>query len=256
MKKLFNIIIILFVVGSYTFANNQEVRYTSEKFVKANQLYKEGHFTQAAKLYQEELKNGVSADLYYNLGNCYYKQNELGLAILNYERALKINPSLKDALHNLRLTESKTIDKFEVQPDFFLKKIRNRITDLLTSNQWTMFAFLFFLLFLGLFLFFIFANTKKSRKTFFIFSMVCFVLFSYGLIEASTQKKRFLEHKEAIILQGAVVVKSSPGEAAKDIFELHEGTKVEVKSELDSWVEVILSNGAVGWIKDKTIERI
>ncbi len=246
----------LLVVGSCVGADNQTIKYTSEKFEKANQLYKEGHFAEATKLYQEELKNGVSADLYYNLGNCYYKQNELGLAILNYERALRMNPSLKDAQYNLQLTESKTVDKFEVQPDFFLKKLKNRVTDLFTSNEWTMFSFFFFLLFLGLFLFFVFAKTKERRKLFFIVSMVCFVLFFYGLVEAGTQKKRFLKHNEAIILQGAVIVKSSPGEGAKDIFELHEGTKVEVKSELDAWVEIVLSNGAVGWIKGRTIERI
>ncbi len=255
MKRFYNIIILSFVVASI-YGANDTVQYTSEYFTQANQLYKEGEYAEAIKQYKEELKRGVSADLYYNLANAYYKQNEMGLAILNYERALKINPALQDAKYNLRLAEQRTIDKFDIQPDFFLKKMRNKITNLFTSNQWVIFAFLFFLSFLVLFLSFLFARTKQRRKLLFILSMVSLLFFFYGMVEAQTQKKRFLQHNKAIILQGAVTVKSSPNESGTDIFELHEGTKVTLKSELDGWVEVILSNGAVGWIKAKTVERI
>lgn len=253
MKRLFKILFLLFFAFNYV---NAETVFVSQNFDKANKLYQSGKFADAQKLYQKELERGFSADLYYNLANCYYKQNEFGLAILNYERALKLEPMMSDAKHNLALTETKIVDTINSESSFFLKKWKNIILLSLTSNGWVYFSLLFFVLFLAFGLLFIFASTKVQRKRYFVFSILFFIVFINGIFGAISQKKNLLESKNAIILQATVVVRSSPDGEGTELFELHEGTKVRVKNRLDNWVEIKLKNGAVGWVEDTVLEEI
>ena len=223
---------------------------------KANEMYKQGQFSDAAKLYEEVLKNGVSAEVYYNLGNSYYKIDEIGLAILNYERALRLNPRFKDAAYNLQIAESKIVDNINSTPTFFIKRWLRGLINNASSNQWAIVSLFFFTVTLGAFLFFLFAPTRNQRKISFYTTIIAAVLFIAAFAFSGVRKEQFVKHNSAVVLSGAVSAKSSPDVSGTDLFQLHEGTRVHVKSTLGNWTEISLENGAVGWVEEKTIARI
>lgn len=231
---------------------------TSQKNLieEANQLYKEGQYSDAAKLYEEELEKGEAAELYYNLGNSYYKSGEIGLAILNYERALRLTPNFDDARYNLKIAQSKVVDNVNMTSTFFVKRIANSLIESFSSNQWGVVSFICFIVMLTLFFVFAFSKTRNGRKYSF-FTMLFFgIFFILTFVFSGIRKEQFVNHKEAIVLNGAVTAKSSPDKSGTDIFQLHEGTKVTVKSTLGDWTEISLDNGAVGWVEESTIARI
>lgn len=227
-----------------------------KKIMQANEMYKQGQFSDAAKLYEEVSEKKVSATLYYNLGNSYYKANEIGRAILNYKRALRLDPSYADAKYNLQLAETKIIDNVNSTPTFFLKKWLENIIRSISSNQWVYIALSLFLLSIATFFIFAFSKIKKRRKTAFYTTLFSLMLMTSTLIFAGVNKSNFVKHNDAIILSGAVAVKSSPDEAGTEIFQLHEGVCVKVKNQLGEWNEIMLDNNTVGWVKDEVMERI
>ena len=222
----------------------------------ANQLYSQGQFADAAKLYESELKNGVAPQLYYNLGNSYYKSDEIGMAILNYERALRLDPGYDDARYNLKIAESKIVDNVNSNPSFFVKRFVNSIIGANSSNQWSVISFVCFLITLALFFYFVFSFNRKRRKYGFFGMLFFAALFVVSLVFSGIRKDQFVKHNEAIVMSGAVTAKSSPDKSGTDLFQLHEGTKVMVKSTLSGWSEITLENGAVGWVEESTIARI
>lgn len=223
---------------------------------QANEMYRQGQYSDAAKIYEEILRRGVSAELYYNLGNCYYKIDEIGRAILNYERALRLNPRFKDASYNLKIAESKIVDNVNSTPTFFIKRWFKGIVSMFSSNQWLAFSLFFFVLMLAAFLLFAFSATRNRRKFSFYAFIICGVIFASALSFSGIRKEQFVKHNSAIVLAGAVTAKSAPDVSGTDLFQLHEGTRVHIKSTLDTWVEISLENGAVGWLEEKAIERI
>ncbi len=222
----------------------------------ANQLYSQGQYSDAAKLYEEDLKKGVSAQLYYNLGNSYFKSNEIGLAILNYERALRLDPGYRNARYNLGIAQDKVVDNVDTTPSFWIKRITNSLISSNSSNRWAMISFVFFILMIVSFFLFAFSTIRKRRKIAFYSMIISVVIFIFSFVFSGIRKEQFVKHNEAIILNAAVMVKSSPDKAGTDLFQLHEGTKVSVKSTLSGWSEIALENGAFGWVEESTIARI
>lgn len=223
----------------------------------ANELYTEGKYAEAAKQYENVLvQQGTSAELYYNIGNSYYKSNELGLSILNYERALKLTPGFEDAKVNLELAQLKVVDNIVQSPTFFLGRWIISLIKIFNSNVWFFLSVSFFCLCLVFVFLFVFGNTRTVRKTSFYFSSVFICLFFVTLFFSGIRKKQMTNHNYAIVMTGVVTVKSSPDQSGTDLFQLHEGTKVKVESTLGEWVEIKLGNGSVGWVEDENIERI
>ncbi|MDD3080163.1 MAG: tetratricopeptide repeat protein [Paludibacter sp.] len=224
---------------------------------QANALYSKGDYQAAAKAYEEILKtNGVAAELYYNLGNAYYKQNETAKAILNYERALRLKPGYDDAKVNLEMAQLKVIDNVVSPPSFFIKRWMELLVKDLTSNQWLVVSVITFVLSLTLVLIFVFAFSVSFRKISFYGAVVLFGLCIVTMLFSGIRKNQMIHHNDAIIMSGVVIVKSSPDKSGTDLFQLHEGTKVKVKSTLGTWSEILLGNGNVGWVEDSTIEKI
>jgi tetratricopeptide (TPR) repeat protein len=251
MKKLFILIITLLNFVSL-FAGD-----TKELFDKANKYYQKGDYKKAADQYNSILKEGYeSAEVYYNLGNCYYKLDSIPTAILNYERAKRLNPEDEDIDFNLKLANLRTVDKIEPLPPVFLKNWWADLASLYSSNLWglataaavlaaSLFGILFFV-----------AGSVALKKLLFtlatIFIIGAIFLFALG----NTRNKIEKQHNTAIIIKPSVYVKSSPNEKSADLFILHEGTKVSKLDELGKWEKIRTASGNEGWITSDFIEVI
>lgn len=229
---------------------------SGEQIVAAREAYSSGDYNAAIAIYEQLCTQGEAPELYYNLANAYYKNNQMGKAVLNYERALRLDRNYEDAKFNLQLANARIQDKIDPIPQFFLTQWVSSLRALFSSNAWSIMSVVLFVLMLLGVLGYVLAPYKWMRKTsFFVALFAC--LFSIAtLCFARAQKQYAEQHAQAIVLEGSVTVKSSPDESGTELFVVHEGTKVSVKGVLNEWVEVVLADGNVGWIKAQTIERI
>jgi tetratricopeptide (TPR) repeat protein len=224
---------------------------------QANILYAKGNYADAAKLYEKVLSTeGVAPELYFNLGNAYYKLNEVGRSILSYERALRLNTMYDDARVNLELARLKVVDNINQNQSFFIGRWIQNFIKVFNSNQWLLFSFTLFLVTLiGVFVF-IFGSTQQIRRISFYVGLVLLIFSVFTLIFSGIRKNQLLNHNQAIVMSGVVSVKSSPDKSGTDLFQLHEGTKVTIKSNLGNWSEIKLGNGNIGWLEQTNIEKI
>lgn len=246
------LIVILISAACLAFAGEAE-----DNFAKANQLYKNGEYAKAINKYEKIIDNGYkSAALYYNLGNAYYKIDEIGLSILYYEKALKFHPNDEDILFNLNIAKLKTVDKIEKVPDFFINQLWKKIVSSMNSNKWSYISIFVFFLFIGSIAIFIFSANPFVKKTFFATGIV-FLATSITLSIASFQRLR-LDRQEnyAIITQPSVYVKSAPSESSTDLLILHEGTKINILAKDEQWRKFKLADGTEGWLKASAISVI
>ena len=224
---------------------------------KANELFAAGQYAEAARHYEQLiLEEGVAPQMYYNLGNAYFKDKELGKSILNYERALRLAPDYADAQHNLEFANLKVIDNVAVNDAFFLKKWFDLLVKLRSSNGWFFFGALVFALTMFSMLLFVFGKSVLVRKLFFYLGLIGLVVSIMSVVFSGIRKHQLLSHDEAVVLSGVVVVKSAPDKSGTDLYQLHEGTKVSVLSILGDWYEVRPGSGNVGWVEVKHLEKI
>ncbi len=228
-----------------------------ELLQEANDLYVKGEYPGAINIYEELLKNyGVSSDVYYNLGNAYYKVNDIAPAILNYERALLLNPGDGDIRFNLEMARLKTVDKMEPVEAFFLLQWISNLRNIYSTNQWAWVGIVSFLLLIVCLVLFFFGRKILLKKMGFYIGIFCLVLAVSGNVFAYQQKKRLTDRDVAIVFVPTVTIKGSPDQSGTDIVVLHEGTKVFIKRTLSNWSEVVLEDGNVGWIESRMIEII
>lgn len=224
-------------------------------FAEANAQYAEGNYTEAAQKYEQILSQQQSEEVYYNLGNAYFKQGELAQSILAYERALRINPSYKDAKHNLQFAQLSIIDNIEDTQSFFLSNWLKAIRNLFSQNTWTILSISLFILTLIGFFLYAFSQTVALRKTAFYTSIVAFVISIISITNAYSLYQRDHNRAEAIITQGIVNIKSSPDRSGTDLFTIHEGTKVIISETLGDWCCIHVGN-YIGWMPISYLERI
>ena len=250
MKRIILFLSLILCFGQFAFSQMKDVKL-------ANDLYAKGDYSNAAKQYEKILStDGVAPEIYFNLGNSYYKSNEIGRSILNYERALRLDPSFDDAKFNLELAQLKVVDNIVPSPTFFIGRWIQNLIKLLPSNQWLFISFGVFIFCLVSFFLFIFASSRITRKIAFNFAVVLFGISFFTLIFAGVRKGQMFNHSEAIVMSGVISVKSSPDKSGTDLFQLHEGAKVSVKSTLGNWTEIKLANGGIGWVEQGSIEKI
>ena len=224
----------------------------------ADALYEQGKYEEAAAGYEQVLKNeGVAAKVYYNLGNCYYKLDEIPLAILNYERAFLLDPGDGDIRANLALARGKTIDKVVPPSEMFFVIWWRNLTKSMSIDGWTMLGVSSFILMLLGILVYMFAPQLLARKIGVYGAMVLFVFVVVANLAAISQHQDLTNRDTAIILAPSVAVKSSPSEKSTDLFLIHEGSKVEiVDSSMSEWMEVKFEEGKQGWIPVSAAEII
>lgn len=219
--------------------------------------YDSAHFQTTIDAYEQiAAKYGVNPDLYYNLGNAYYKQKQYAEAILNYERCLLMDPANVDAQNNLEMARLQCIDKIEAVPEVIFVTWNNGIRDLLSCDGWGWLAILFFLVFIICLFGYFFLRAVALRKAGFyggiLTLLLCVICYGY----ASAQQTRLEVRDYAIVMQPTVTVRSSPADSGTQLFSVHEGLKVRVRSTLSGWSEVELSDGKVGWLPSESIEII
>jgi tetratricopeptide (TPR) repeat protein len=199
----------------------------TDLITKANDLYSKGDYSAASELYEQVLKTDqVAPELYYNLANSYYKMNETGRSILNYERALRIKPNYKAARVNLEMAQQKVVDNVVQVPSFFLMRWMDFLMKLLSSNEWFVISLISLVVTIAGFMFFIFGYTLSFRKTSFYIAVVFLAFTVVGMFFSGLRKSQLMHQNEAVIMVGSVSVKSSPDKSGTDLFQLHEGTKV------------------------------
>lgn len=222
-----------------------------------NQAYIDGDYALSVANYQAiEARGYSSARLFYNLGNAYYKQGNIGRAILYYNRALVASPSMEDAKHNLEIAGAFTKDKIAVVPEFFLNRWMRTLRSAISCNAWGGLSVAMFAIVLVFGIIFLLGSQIKVRKAGFYGAVVSLLLFVIVTSFAISARRDILDRSAAIVMSSAISVKSSPDRAATDIFVLHEGTKVTISTEVDGWCEVTIADGKKGWTESSHLERI
>lgn len=229
--------------------------------LSAAEAYRGGNFKRSVDLYEtvinESISNNlVSPQLYYNLGNAYFRDNQLGKAILNYERALLLDPGDNDIRHNLRFANNRKVDRITPAGDIFISNWFKAIRNLYSSNAWAVIAIISFVLSVIFFATYLFVSVLWVRKTAFYTFIVLFLLMIVFNIFSFSQKREQIRGDNAIVMVGAASVNASPDVNSNELFELHEGTKVRVKSSDGNWYEIEIDNGSVGWTNKDNIEII
>lgn len=251
MKIQTIILLLLINVGLYAQPDSLLQQYT-----EANNKYKENKFDEAIVLYKSVLASGYEAsEVYYNLGNSYFKQNEIAKSILNYERALELSPSDNDVLNNLEYANMFVKDEFNKVPDFIFDKFYSSILHLFSSDAWAIISIITFIIMLGLIVWFLFSNIILCRKTAFYLSIL-FLFISISSVFFSYKTKDLLTKPHSAIIMEINTIKSSPEKSGTELFIINPGVKVKIKEEYNNWFEIILPNGKIGWIKSNFIEII
>ena len=220
-------------------------------FTKANTAYANDSITKAIALYDSILaRERESSELYYNLGNCYYKNKDWANAIWHYEKSLQLTNN-EQAKENLALTKLKIIDRIEALPQIFYKKWRISTQELLSTKHWQYLAILSILLALlfGTMNKLLNKNTKKYYS-FFLTSALLLLLIS----SLSYQNK--IDKKEGIIFSSVVVINSAPTLNSTELFTLHSGTKLEIADRIGDWIHIKIANGNSGWILQNSVKEL
>lgn len=223
----------------------------------ADSAYVRQQYQDAIKYYEALLKKGVSADIYYNLGNAYYRTDNMPRAVLNYERALLLQPGDRDIRFNLQLARSKTIDKIIPESEMFFVTWYHSLLNTMSVDGWASFALICLALSIVLFLVYLFTNQMWQRKIGFFGALLLMVLFLFSNAFAWQQKQVLAERSRAIVMSGVASIKSTPAVNGTDLFVLHEGTPVEIiDGTMSQWLKVKIADGKEGWIEEKDIEKI
>ncbi|AKC18391.1 tetratricopeptide repeat protein [Flavobacterium psychrophilum] len=226
-------------------------------FDKGNNLYQKGNYQEAITVYESVVKSGQqSAELYFNLGNCYYKLNKVAPAIFNFEKALLLNPNDSEIRNNLAFAQKMTIDEVVETPKVGFAKIIRDFTSSYHYDTWAWIAIVFSVLFLICFVGYYFSNTTMLKRIFFT-SMLFILLFAMVSVFAGFfEKNQSNNDRPAIVFADITLVKSEPKSTAQDAFVLHAGTKVFVLESLNNYKKIQLLDLKEGWIEKSAIKEL
>jgi tetratricopeptide (TPR) repeat protein len=215
MKK---ILFLLLIVANVITAQN-----ASDSFTSANNLYKTEKFEEAIQLYQKiETEGFISSELYYNLGNSYYKLNKVGPSIYYYEKSLKLDPLNEDVKNNLVFARRLALDNIEELPNTIFQKFNKNYLQKLSYNQWAIIVIIFSVLGSLLFLIFYFATTPSKKRFYFAASSSSLILLAFSLLITYNQYLASKNNKEAIIFVAKTEVRNAPTLNSEEVFTLEE----------------------------------
>lgn len=248
-------LMIFLIIGSISFSS-----YASDyqlQVARGNTAYSSGKYKEAIQAYTSLVSQGLeSTDLFYNLGNSYFKINDIPHAILWYEKAKRLDPGNEDVAFNLNVANSKITDKIEPLPEFFLKRWLRSLTGMFSVDVWAKCGIAVLIVALALFSMYIASRVLILRKLGFWTGFLALVSSIVFLLFAWTGYNSRISEQSAIIINPTVTVKSSPDEKSTDIFVIHEGCKVQLVDHIGNWYEIRIVNGSVGWVEMGNFEKI
>ncbi|MFI5171278.1 MAG: tetratricopeptide repeat protein [Chitinophagales bacterium] len=258
MKRyLISLVILFFYFSAWSQNDSTSSAIDTSTYVYASVMYEKGDYKNAIEIYDQLLeKNGESAEIYYDLGNCYYKIDHLGNAVLNYERALLLDPSDDDIKYNLQLTNLRIRDKIDpVSEPVLLVWWRNFIK-LLSVHIWAFLTILFLWIALAGFILYRYANKiNQQRAGFYIFAF-SIIIFLITAIAAYSKNDYDSNYRFAVVMAPSSIVKSEPNESSTNLFLIHEGLKIRLIDYEEGWNEIKMPDGNVGWVKEAEIESV
>ena len=244
----------LLMVFMALFANADENKNIIDS---ANTEYAKANYEKAAQLYESVINKGLEApELYFNLGNAYFKSKDIAHAILNYERAKKLDPVSEDITVNLKLANQQIEDNIDTAPQLFIAEWKDSFIHLTTEKGWALLCIVSFTLSLILFVVYVSFSTKVVKQIGFWGGMVFFIFCIMLFFIAKHKYNLSNFSNEAIIVSASVTVNGSPNEKGTKLFILHEGSKVSITQQDDDWTEIKIPNGSVGWVKSKSLIEI
>lgn len=248
MKQFIGTILFVFVL-QFAFANEQMQR--------ANTLYSESKFEAAAEAYEQLAKTGlVSHELYFNLGNSYYRIEKYTKAVLNYERALLLESNDEATLANLEIAHNYVGDKVEAVPEFFLNQWYRTVFLSFSVDTWAFASIVFFFGVIAGLSFYFFSQNIAVRKLGFYLAIAALFFTGTCMWFGNEHHNYVVNHNYAIVYTSSLTVTSAPNDQGSELFVVHEGTKVRMMKKNGNWREVKLADGRVGWVKETDIIKI
>ena len=244
--------------------DSNPVQTESQLTMMADSAYTADNYILAEALYCEAISRfGTSSTLFYNLGNAYYRQGNLGKAIVNYERALKLDPTNADASANLEFVKGKIADR-QLDESSILDRLWGNLVTGLKADTWAWVSIILFALFLAGALTYLFSSVVIVKKVSFFGGIIVFVVCALSIVISFAAANRATTDRYAVVLPPSAQLSTTPREArnqSEEAFLLHEGTKVEIVDSVTSnvvgkWYEVLVGPGKRAWIKATDVERI
>ncbi|WP_202700552.1 tetratricopeptide repeat protein [Flavobacterium sp. UGB4466] len=242
----------------YLFLLITQIFFAQSSFEKGNALYQKGQYQQAVDVYESILKEDKqqSAELYFNLGNSYYKLNKVAPSIYNYEKALVLKPHDSETLNNLKFAKKLTIDEIKEVPKVGFAKLIQNFTGIFDYNTWAIIsiaiAFAFLLTFIGYY----FSQLTLSKRIYFIGMFVLLIALLLSVSAGMSEKNHFDNDRPAIVFAELSEVRSEPQKSGSAIILLHEGAKVYVLETVGGWKKIELTDGTEGWMDASTIREV
>jgi tetratricopeptide (TPR) repeat protein len=226
-------------------------------YKKANEQYKKAQYQDAVKSYSQILDGGYQSEaVYFNLGDAYFKLGDIPSALLYYEKAHKLAPGDEDINFNIYFANSKTPDKVEPAPAFFVTQWWHSIILFFSIGTLSVLSVLSFMAGSGLLVVYLFTNIISLKKLSFYTGILVLISGLLFVFISNSQGHYFNDHHQAIIFSGSVNVRSGPGDQAATLFVLHDGTKINILDNNNAWIKVQLANGNEGWIQQSDIKEI
>lgn len=234
---------------------------------QADSAYNAENYKEAIELYNKSIaEEGRSSDIYYNLGNAYFRADKLGQAVLSYERALRLDPANKDARTNLEFVKNRIQDKPEDDTAFF-SSLHHSIVGSMTANAWAWTAFVIFIFLMGAVALYIFSTRVELRKVGFFGGITLLVIFAYFLIIANDSAAFASDHNTAVVTVPSTQLTSAPRAprtSSDKVVLIHEGTAVEIVDSVATpddpqssmWYNVKINNNTKAWLRASDVERI
>jgi tetratricopeptide (TPR) repeat protein len=226
-------------------------------FEKGNEFYNNGEFELAIKQYNKILENGIhSPELYFNLGNCFYRLNKVAESNFNYEKALLLSPNEQYILNNISFAKNMGLDNIEELPLTQFQKNIDYIISLFSIKIWSFILIVLMSLFFISALIYLFSYNPVYKRIYFSLSIIILIISLLIFSIIWTELKKSNEIKSGIVFSKELSVFSEPNKRNEELFILHEGTKVQLTDKLKGWEKIKLINGAEGWVNENQIKPL
>ena len=228
-----------------------------EQFSNANALYNEKKYEEAVGQYNELLRSGyIKDEVYYNMGNALYRNNNAAAAIWCYEKCLLLNASHDDAAANLAFVNKTALGNQEVVPQNFFIMAWNWLSAQMSWQWWTYFFIIVLAAFLFVLILFLISASNKNRRMFFLTSVILFVVMILALAQSISGNYNIRHSKNAIVVNEAAQLRSSPDQDGIGVSMIQPGIKVHILEMKTPWLRVITPDGTQGWVPEESVVRL